>query len=66
MIALYYDDRSLDRTRQWLDSLDAAEKEGVTGVDGFMYTTWMNNANYDDLEKVSDLIKEKYPKRWPK
>jgi hypothetical protein len=66
MIALYYDDRSLERTRQWLDSLDAAEQEGVTGVDGFMYTTWLNNTNYDDLEKVSDLIKEKYPKRWPK
>ncbi|MYN17890.1 hypothetical protein GTP81_14110 [Rugamonas sp. FT107W] len=66
MIALYYDDRSLERTKQWLDSLDAAEKDGVTGVDGFMYTTWQNNSNYDDLEDVSTLIKTHYSKRWPK
>ncbi|WP_147328117.1 MULTISPECIES: DUF871 domain-containing protein [unclassified Duganella] len=67
MIALYYDDNSnLDRTKQWLDSLDAAEKDGVTGVDGFMYTTWQNNSNYGDLENVSNLIKTKYSKRWPK
>lgn len=66
MLALYYDDPSLGKVSLWMDSLDRAEKGGVTGVNGFMYTTWAGDSNYGDLEKVADLIKTKYPHRWPK
>ncbi len=65
VIALYYDDTTLAKTDAWLKSLDEAEKQGVTGVDGFMYTTW-GNTNYGDLERVAEYIKTKYPSRWPK
>ncbi|WP_312439638.1 hypothetical protein [Janthinobacterium sp.] len=63
MIALYYDDLALTDT--WLDSLDAAEADGVTGVDGFMYTTWEDNGRYDDLKAVADKIKARVKARWP-
>ena len=63
VIALYYDDLSL--TDEWLDSLDAAEAEGVTGVDGFMYTSWEDNGRYDDLEAVTNKIKARVKARWP-
>jgi hypothetical protein len=66
MLALYYDDTTLAQTDAWLKSLDEAEKQGVTGVDGFMYTTWYGDANYGDLERVAEYIKTKYPSRWPK
>lgn len=65
MIALYYDDRTLAKTEKWLANLDLAQNAGVTGVDGFMFTTWAGDGGYDDLEKVANLIKTKYPQRWP-
>ncbi len=64
MIALYYDDPSLASTVQWMESLKTAEQQGVAGVDGFMYSTWYGG-NYDDLERVANLIKTNYPGRWP-
>ena len=65
MLALYYDDKTLAATDKWLANLDLAEKNGVTGVDGFMFTTWQGDGGYADLEKVADFIKTKYPQRWP-
>lgn len=63
VIALYYDDLPL--TDEWLDNLDAAEADGVTGVDGFMYTTWVDNGKYDDLAAVASKIKARAKARWP-
>ncbi|MGX9713421.1 hypothetical protein ACWYXJ_04060 [Janthinobacterium lividum] len=63
VIALYYDDLPL--TDEWLDNLDAAEADGVTGVDGFMYTTWVNDGQYDDLAAVANKIKARAKARWP-
>ncbi|KHA75914.1 hypothetical protein NC77_25935 [Janthinobacterium lividum] len=63
MIALYYDDLPL--TDEWLDNLDAAEADGVTGVDGFMYTTWVNDGQYEDLAAVANKIKARAKARWP-
>lgn len=50
----YYE--SLNNIRSWLAALDKAEAEGVTDVNGFMFTTWV--ANYADLEAVANLIKQ--------
>lgn len=63
VLALYYDDLAL--TDEWLDSLDAAEADGVTGVEGFMYTSWEDNGRYDDLEVVTSKIKARAKARWP-
>ena len=63
VIALYYDDLAL--TDEWLDNLDAAEADGVTGVDGFMYTTWVNDGQYEDLAAVANKIKARAKARWP-
>lgn len=63
VIALYYDDLPL--TDEWLDNLDAAEADGVTGVDGFMYTTWVNDGQYEDLAAVANKIKARAKARWP-
>ena len=54
-LSLYYDDLPL--TDEWLDSLDAADADGVTGVDGFMYTTWVDSGRYDDLAAVASKLK---------
>ena len=62
MIALYYDDPTLARTKDWMDSLVTAQAAGVTDVEGFMFTTW--SGNYDDLEKVANFIKTNYPQYW--
>jgi hypothetical protein len=53
IIAGYYE--SVGNVSKWLDDLDSVEANGVSGVDGFMYTTWGNH--FDDLEKVAALIK---------
>lgn len=63
MLALYYDDPSLKSVQTWMDNLVKAEREGVSGVNGFMFTTW--RGNYNDLEKVADLLKTHYPQYWP-
>ncbi len=65
LIALYYDDNAtLDKTNKWLTNLSAAQAQSVTGVDGFVYTTWADNSGYADLKKVADLLKASG--RWPK
>ena len=63
MIAVYYDDPSLNKVDEWLKALDDAQTQNVTGVEGFMYTTW--TGNYDDLAKVANQIKARAPGRWP-
>jgi len=64
IIAGYYDDETpeLDEMRAWLAALDTAESQGVTGVNGFMYTTF--TGKFDDLEAVTKYIKE-HSNRWP-
>ena len=67
IIAGYYDDKSvgLDEVKAWMDALDTAEtQQGVTGVNGFMYTTF--TSSYADLEKVTKYLKERPGSRWPK
>lgn len=68
MLALYYDDKTLGATRDWLQNLSLAEQSStlpVSGVDGFMYTTWYGTENYGDLKNVTDLIKREFPQYWP-
>lgn len=68
MLALYYDDKTLGATRDWLQNLSLAEQSStspVSGVDGFMYTTWYGMENYGDLKNMTDLIKLEYPQYWP-
>jgi hypothetical protein len=60
IIAGYYE--SVSNVATWLSLLTKAESEGVTGVDGFLYTTWSAGndggvGRYDDLEAVAALIK---------
>ncbi|MBJ7313434.1 hypothetical protein ACFOLJ_18085 [Rugamonas sp. CCM 8940] len=59
MIAGYYDEPDLGDVERWLRNLDAAEKNGLSGVQGFMYTTWQGNDGYDKLEAVAETIKQK-------
>jgi len=73
MIALYYNDTKLDATKAWLDTLKTADQAGsVKGVDGFMYTAWVDVADpsqgdrYADLKRVTDLIRTQYGQYWPK
>lgn len=67
MIAGYYDDSALatGNVHSWMDALAQAESNGVTGVNGFMYTAWRGNAGYADVKAVADYIKLHYPQRWP-
>lgn len=67
MIAGYYDDSALDtgNVHSWMEALAQAESNGVTGVNGFMYTAWRGNAGYADVKAVADYIKRHYPQRWP-
>ncbi|OEZ57969.1 hypothetical protein [Duganella sp. HH105] len=72
MIALYYSDPSLNSTKAWLNNLQIAERDGVKGVDGFMYTTWhdIGDPKYPDdylkLQDVTEEIRRNYPRYWPK
>lgn len=64
LIALYYDDNAnLTKTNQWLTSLNTAQGQNVSGIDGFVYTTWAGDNGYADLKKVADLLKA--TGRWP-
>ncbi len=63
MIAGYYDEPGVSDVERWLRNLDAAEKEGLSGVQGFMYTTWLGNDGYDKLEAVAETIKQN-SRRW--
>jgi hypothetical protein len=64
LIALYYDDNAtLDKTNKWLTNLNAAQADSVSGVDGFVYTTWAGDSGYADLTKVTELLKKSG--RWP-
>ena len=67
MIAGYYDDSALatGNVHSWMEALAQAESNGVTGVNGFMYTAWRGNAGYADVKAVADYIKLHYPQRWP-
>lgn len=67
MIAGYYDDRAIKtgNVYSWMEALAQAESNGVTGVNGFMYTSWRGNAGYADVKDVADYIKQHYPQRWP-
>lgn len=67
MIAGYYDDRAIEtgNVYSWMEALAQAESNGVTGVNGFMYTAWRGNAGYADVKAVADYIKQHYPQRWP-
>lgn len=65
MIAAYYDDATLENVKTWLAALDAAQAQGVSGVDGFMYTTWKGNDGYGKLEAVADMLKAGSAPRWP-
>ncbi|SFM51217.1 carbohydrate binding domain-containing protein [Rugamonas rubra] len=68
MIAGYYDVADLTNVRAWMQSLSEAEKNGVTGVNGFMYTTFDSDKakGYGALEDVAEFIKQNYSARWPK
>ncbi|OFA01056.1 hypothetical protein [Duganella sp. HH101] len=67
IIAGYYDDSSSQMTevKAWMDALDTAQQQGVTGVNGFMYTTFKGNDGYGDLEAVTRYLKERPGSRWP-
>ena len=65
MIAGYYDDHTLGNIASWMQALTQAQANGVSGVNGFMYTTWNGNNGYSDVKAVADYIKQHYPQRWP-
>ena len=48
-----------------MQALTQAQANGVSGVNGFMYTTWNGNNGYSDVKAVADYIKQHYPQRWP-
>lgn len=65
MVALYYDDQSLSNVDRWLNSINLAEASGATNINGLMYTTWIGNGGYVDLERVADKIRQWAGDRWP-
>ncbi len=67
MIAGYYDDDAIStgNVHSWMDALAQAESNGVTGVNGFMYTTWRGNAGYAKVKEVAKYMRDNYSQRWP-
>ena len=60
IVAGYYD--TINNVSQWMTLLDQQEAEGLSGIVGFLYTTWDNGSDgyygkYDDLEAAANIIK---------